>query len=105
MIEIYCLYTLCKTVGRIIREKGKSPGLYQFLTVIFWFGGEIVGAIVGAVVNASANGDGEGTPLLAYVFALIGAALGAWLSYSIAKGVAPVESIKAKPTMAPGGEW
>jgi hypothetical protein len=82
MIEILLIRALVKAIGRLLRDKGRSPGLFQFLAVVLWIGGEVTGGVVGVVLEL---GNG------AYVLALLGAASGAGLSWVIAKA--------AKPTM------
>lgn len=83
MLEIIALVTLTRRIGEIVREKGRKSGWYKFMTVMMWFGGEIVGAIVGAFI-AAATGTGA---LITYVCALAGAGLGAGGAYLIAISV------------------
>ncbi len=88
MIEIIIVWQLCKSVGRIVREKGRKAIGWQFMTVGLWLGGEIAGAVVGAVISG-----GEGASL--YVLALVGAAGGGALAYVIAKSLPPLnESVE-----------
>lgn len=76
MLEILALIWLGKRIGAIVRDKGRKAGGYQFLLVVMWFGGEIVGAIIGAILT---GGDG----LAPYIFALFGAAAGAGITFWI----------------------
>ena len=85
MLEILLLVYLCRHIGRTLRDKGRSPGLYQFLLVAMWFGGEIFGAIVAVAVLGV---DGAG----AYLGALVGAAGGATIAFVIANSLAPAAS-------------
>jgi len=75
MLEILALIYLTRKNGAIAEKKGQKPGRYKFLTVLLWFGGEILGAILGAIVDG--GGDGMGA---VYLFALVGAVVGAGLS-------------------------
>lgn len=85
MLEIILLFGLCKSMGNVLRNKGRKPLLFQFLLVGMWFGGEIVGAIIGTVVYAIRNGaPPDGLELSTYLFAIVGAALGAGLCFLIA---------------------
>ena len=88
MLEIIALWTLTKRIGRIIEEKGRKSGWYKALTVILWFGGEIIGAIMGAVITG-ADGSAQ---CLVYIFALVGAAAGAGIAYLIATNASPAYS-------------
>jgi hypothetical protein len=80
MIEILLMFALSKSVGKMMRAKGRSPGGYQFLAIALWIGGEIAGAIVGA------SSRDRGTM---YMTMLLGAAIGATLGYVIAASVKP----------------
>lgn len=87
MLEIILLIFLCKKIGAIIREKGRSPVAFQVLTVFLWFGGEIAGAVVGIIVS----GNEEPGPA-AYIFALVGAAVGATIAFLIASNLSTASS-------------
>ena len=43
MIEIICMVKLCRAIGRIVREKGRSAVGYQFLAVLLWIVAQGVG--------------------------------------------------------------
>jgi len=86
MLEILALIGLTKTIGKIVEGKGYKSGGYKLLTVLMWFGGEILGAIIGAMV---AEG-GESAQCLTYLFALAGAGLGAFGAYSIANSLTAI---------------
>lgn len=87
MLEIILLIFLTRRIGNILEAKGRKSGWYKLLTVLLWFGGEIIGAIIGVViVHLSQLSEG-----FVYLFALIGAAIGAAVAFIIAKAVpAPV---------------
>jgi hypothetical protein len=89
MLEILALVFLTRKNGSIAEKKGHKPGRYKWLTVLLWFGGEIVGAIGGAVL-ASANEDLGG---LVYLLALIGAVVGAGLSRLIVNRLSVLNSV------------
>src|SRR5687768_14002054 len=83
MLEILLLIYLCKKVGEIVRDKGRSgAGWFQFLMVGMWFGGEAVGFVAGAVMTGDADGG-------AYAMGLLGAAAGATATFVIVKSLAP----------------
>jgi hypothetical protein len=90
MLEILLLIYLCKHVGRKLRDKGRSPGMYQFLLVALWFGGEIFGAIVAVAVLGLEGAGG-------YLGALVGAPGGATIAFVIANSLPP-----AAPAGPPG---
>lgn len=86
MLEILLLWGLTKNIGKLVEEKGRKSGWYKFMTVILWFGGEIIGAVVGALATSS---EGSGQCLI-YAFALVGAAIGAGTAYFIANSLSPL---------------
>jgi MFS-type transporter involved in bile tolerance (Atg22 family) len=86
MIEILLLVALTRKIGRICEEKGRRAGGFKALTVVLWFGGEIVGAVIAAASGVEDLG--------VYLFALIGAAVGAGISVLIANNLTPVETDK-----------
>jgi len=88
MLEILLIIHLCKKIGTKIRSRGGSPGGYQALLVLMWFGGEILGAILGGVFTAIINPHEE-MFLLAYLFAIIGAVIGAATAFWIADRANP----------------
>ena len=87
MLEILLLVYLCKEVGKILRNKGRSPGWFQFLMVVLWLGGEFLGAMVAVILGVSGGGG-------VYIGALIGAAGGAVLAFVIAKSAAPASAMQ-----------
>lgn len=100
MLEIILLFFLCRRLGEILRAKGRSPGWYQFLLVVLWFGGELFGAIVTVAVFQV---DG----LALYLGAILGAAGGALLAFVIANSIPPMTPLGPpgfaviQPTRAP----
>lgn len=85
-MSIIVLIYLTRHVGDIVRSKGRRAGWFQFMTVLLWIGGEIVGGIIGSIVGALTHSGA----LFAYLLALAGAAAGAGLSILIARGISPV---------------
>jgi hypothetical protein len=91
MLEGAILYILCKRLGNIVLQKGHRQGWYQFLLVVFWFSGEIMGAIAGGALSAITHPGLEEEPLgMIYLMALLGAALGAVSAFAIAWALRPV---------------
>ena|SRR5829696_8577483 len=86
MLEILLLVYLCKQIGKILRDKGRSPGWFQFLLVILWLGGEFFGAVVASLLGVDQGGG-------IYLGALLGAAGGAVIGFVIAKSVAPAAAM------------
>ena len=82
MLEIALLIVLTRKIGEICREKGRKATGYKILTVVLWFGGEIVGAIIGALIT------GGQESLTIYILALAGAGAGAGIAFFIAKNAA-----------------
>lgn len=97
MLEIILLIALTRRIGHILEQKGRKTGWYKLLTVVLWFGGEIVGGIIGGVVVA-VTGVSE---LLIYLIALIGAAVGAGAAFLIAKAVTPAGATYIPPPPPP----
>jgi len=96
MLEIWAIWALTKKIGSMLEEKGRKSGWYKVLTVILWFGGEIVGAIIGAVIT----GGDEDAACLLYAFALGGAAAGAGIAYAIASSVPAVYRPPSQDTVS-----
>ena len=72
MIEILALFVLVRTIGSILREKGRKAAGYGVLAVVAQFVGEIIGAILGLIVTDALELGG----CLLYIFALTGGAVG-----------------------------
>lgn len=90
MLEIIILVTLAKKIGAIVEAKGRKKGRYQFMLVVFWFGGEFFGAIVAAIIAEIAQVNDDSGPLLAYLFAILCAILGVVIAFLIAKNLKPL---------------
>ena len=97
MIEILLLIALTKRIGRILEQKGRKSGWFKFLTVVLWFGGELIGGITGGVL-AEIAGVNE---LTIYLIALLGAAVGAGAAFVIAKSVSPAAIVHDPPPPPP----
>jgi hypothetical protein len=70
MLEIILLVTMCRRLGEKARAKRHTAGKYQFLLVLFWFGGEIGGGMVAAFLSVifGVFVDFQGEPNLAVVY-------------------------------------
>jgi hypothetical protein len=71
MLEIIILYRLTREIGARVTEKGYKPGLFKFLTVIFWIVFEMIGAFFGILLFSGG--------FLTYLCGLIGAIFGYFL--------------------------
>jgi predicted branched-subunit amino acid permease len=80
MLEIIAIWAMTSQIGKVVKAKGHKSGWYQVMTVVFWFGGELIGALIGAAIS---DGDTCGT----YGFAIAGAAAGAGVAYLIARSL------------------
>lgn len=84
MLEIIFVIWLWRVNGRNAILKGQKPTKYHVLTLVLWFGLEILGTMGGVIVFGSMNPNTD--PLMyGYMFGILGAALGGILSYIIAK--------------------
>jgi len=81
MIELLIILSLTRRIGALIRDKGRKPGIYQFLVVVLWIAGEMLGFLIGVFLDLGAGG---------YLLALLGAAGGAATAYAIARAAEPV---------------
>ena len=84
MLEIFFIIWLWRTNSRNALNKGQKPTKYRVLTLVLWFGLEIMGTIAGAV-GIMALYPGADPLIGSYLFGISGAALGGILSYQIAK--------------------
>ena len=92
MCEILLVVWLCSSLGKVLREKGRKPLVFQILLGISWFVGEVGGAIIGGIFLAiSGGGGGDGFDFTIYIFALIGAACAAGFWFAVAYAMPPVE--------------
>lgn len=88
MLEIFLLIRISKSIGEMMRAKGRSAGGYQALFVLLW----IVGEITGFVIGFSMGMDGG---LGIYAFGIGGAAAGGITGYLIASSVKPLVPVAA----------
>lgn len=84
MLEIILVIGLCKSLGKMLRAKGRNAVWMQVMLVVCWIIGEFMGGAVGGVVNIIQNGEGAPLGFGVYLFAIGGAALGAGLTFFIA---------------------
>ena len=95
MLEIILVFMLCKSIGNVLRNKGRNPVLFQVLLVLMWIGGEIAGFIVGAIVYAMQHGGPpDGFELSSYVFAIVGAACGAGFTFLVAHLIPAAQTVE-----------
>lgn len=92
MLEILLILLSCRSIGRMLREKGRKPGLFQLAFVLLWFGGEIGGGVAAAVFQAMVGGGNAGAGMV-YLCALLGAAIGAGIGFWIARSAAPADEL------------
>ncbi len=83
MLEIIALVFICKTLGTRMRAKAWNPLALQFLQVIGWFGGELVGAIVMVIVCAIINPEQPPSMGMIYVGAILGGLASVALCFTI----------------------
>jgi len=100
MLELILLYYLCKSLGRMLREKGRKPLLYQIMLILMWLGGEISAAIVAVVVYVVVQGHAPPDfSLSIYLGAIFGAACGAGFCFTIA-WLLPPAYVESNPMYA-----
>lgn len=97
MLEIIALVWLTRRIGEIVKVKNRKSGWYKLMTVLLWFGCEILGAIIGGIVVALTNSP----EAVIYLIALAGAAVGAGVAYAIAKAVPPLSPEMGTPPPPP----
>ena len=85
MVEIIILFFLARRNGRVADSKGRAKSSYIGLTILLWFGGEILGVILGYMIY---NTTGSTAALI--LIGLLGAAAGAVTSVLI------VNNLKSK---------
>ncbi|MDR0547836.1 MAG: hypothetical protein LBI10_00250 [Deltaproteobacteria bacterium] len=78
MLEILALFILVSKNAKNAISRGRKPGLFIFLTFLFWFGLELLVAVIAYVAT-------NGQQLPTYLFALMGGLSGGVISYFIAK--------------------
>ena len=82
MLEIIAIIALCRYHYRILKEVGATAWPFVVLTILMWFGFELIGAVIGAIITYDPN---PGMNLTVYLAAIIAAAVGAGLSVLIVK--------------------
>lgn len=85
MLEILFLWFLTRQIRNIVEPKGRKPFGYQAMLVVFWFGGEILGAFIGSLLFRQSDSQ-----CLVYIPALVCAGIGAGIAFLIASSVSPV---------------
>jgi hypothetical protein len=50
MIEIFALIYFSRKMGELALQKGLKKGLWQFFTVLTWFGAEVFGAVLSVLI-------------------------------------------------------
>ena len=97
MLEIIALVLLTRRVGDIVKQKNRKSGWYKLMTVLLWFGCEVIGAVVGGIIVGL-----TGWPdAVIYLIALAGAAAGACVAYVVAKTVPPLAPEMGTPPPPP----
>ncbi|XCP83686.1 hypothetical protein ABXS75_11415 [Roseburia hominis] len=84
IFDVFMVIWLWRLNGRNAIANGQKPGKYQALTLLLWYGLEILGSLLGAtlVVMIDANAN----PMVgAYMVGLPGAILGGYISYRLAR--------------------
>ena len=76
MLEILALIYLCKKNAENASLRGRKPGGFIALTVLLWFGMEVLAGVIGGLAELGAG---------VYPLAIAMAALGGFLSYRAAK--------------------
>ena len=76
MIELVVLYLLGKKNMSNAIARGRKPGGFIALTIILWFGFEIIGIVIGLAANLGQQ---------AYAGGMVFGAIGGFGSYQIAK--------------------
>ena len=84
MLEIILVYGLCKSLGNMLRAKGRKPLWMQVMLVVTWVGGEVVGGFVAGVVHVIRNGPDAPMGFEVYLIAIFGAVLGAGFTFFVA---------------------
>jgi hypothetical protein len=79
VLEILFIIWLVRKIGDTAGGKGHNPLPFQIAVVVFWFGGEIIGAVVGLIAAGATGRGGDDAGFLCgvYIFALFGALCGA----------------------------
>ena len=73
MLEIFILWSLCKSIGKKLRDKGRKPIGWQLLMIFSWFLFEFFGAFATAIIYHVINGPAADAGFVPYIGALGGA--------------------------------
>ena len=75
MLEIISLIYMSGRIGKIVEAKGRKSGWYKVMLIVFWLGGEGLGAVL--AYNLATGDDSPVSSCMAYLIGLFGAAIGA----------------------------
>ena len=76
MLEILAIIWLCNLNSKNAVSRGRKPGLFIFLTILFWISGEFLGGIIGGIF---------GLEMGTYIVAIVLGILGGVCSFLVAK--------------------
>ena len=76
MLEILAIAWLCSLNSKNAVSRGRKPGLFIFLTILFWILGEFLGGIIGGIL---------GLEMGTYIVAIVLGILGGVCSFLVAK--------------------
>lgn len=102
--DLIFVILVCKHVGEMVQEKGRSPMPYQILMGVGWIGGGLIGGIVGLILGmivADGVGNGDAVGLVAVIGYALGIACGAGPAYLLAMNVTRDPNYRP-PVPAPG---
>ena len=93
MLEILAIAWLCNLNSKNAVSRGRKPGLFILLTILCWFGGEVIGGVIGAILELD----------IAILFLALGfGILGGVVSFLIAKNCKPGDYVpQEKKTASP----
>ena len=97
MLEVLGIIYLSNYTAKCAVQRGRKPGGFRALTVVFWLAFEILFMILGFVVFRDSTYG-------VYLFALFGAGLGALLSVLIAKNCRRGSYVQLHSAALPGAE-
>lgn len=84
MLEILIVIGLCRTMGRILRAKGRKPLMMQVMLVVMWIVGEFTGGFIAGIVHVMRHGQNVEMGFGVYLFAMVGAAIAAGITFMVA---------------------
>lgn len=103
MLDIIALICLCRINGANAAARGKNKRHYQLLTVVLWFGFEMMGAMVGILIWPDVMED-QMSLLYAAAVSVAFAIVGGLVSHKIAKQ-GPVVEQPRQQTVKNSFEW